>query len=1731
MKNGGERQRNWKGQSERVVEPVRHRWQVEAGRDSNDPSPVRSFRRTLALLLLLSVCMLSAFVYLLLHAPIKTPIVTVAATNYVWPLPPNGWASEDVSGLASLNGKALHWKDSSKSWQTKSSCLDDLRTQLRELSSLARRAGTIILYINMHGAVNEEGEACFIPPAASSLATAQWITMEELGSTIAANTPPGVKVLLILDCVHQRVHWNTAQLNNTFVNRVESWAALPRSDSIVVLTSSSPDQQSWSSPELHSTIFGRELRLGLAGAADHRSTDSEPANGNGDGAVSVRELADYLISGVDGWTQSHRGTSQTPRVMPPGFVDFRVAWSLKPGELGRQIAAAHHTDVAVSNTTSEDLAELWRGMDFLRDLGAYRYDPKNWAELEHKLLWLEQLSAAGSAYAELTSKQVFPALSRRIKDSLARAKELSNTHNEVAKSRILQEGAETEVTPSHLPSLALQEFLSEVPSSTANTLRASIVGAAVDANQSLAQVVASAGLPPETTLWNELNFVELTKKYECATHWPDRDIIQELFELRDRCERLAIRGDVRSHRWRRPAQLVADRERRQAEDQLILGPVDLLLIGNESQTWSGFRKSLDAIDGDKESIASRIEAAIEIRDQGLSELAYLAAWICSPETEFENLGDWKSTDVEKGQSEAAAQLLNAKPEGIDREQLAIQELKRWISGLQELGELLSNVSEPGTGKKEQLNEVFGQVHRDSDSLKALVRDHVDRALRTSAANGVTIRQVESLMALPFLSAYDRVSLRKKLEQLIRDSVLLSQRTQIEDSESGVSAVTKRLGLGKRSTKLESARTESPEIQRVRYAERMRIWASHPLGEILQLKDGLSIEASAGLANPRVSDSERELVAIDVANSRLRRCYQSMLSFNAFRLEDWGQSSGIKQTIAPESDDWTKTAFAEQYERAIIPLCPIRFESNSALSFRRLALKDLLLWFARRTIDDFYADGKSEGFFGTSSETYFERAVQRVLNYASSIQESTASMSESAQSIGEQVQILGPIARNGIIASVKRGSPVAESDRIPFEVNVQPTVATLSTELPWKLPIPDGLATILVRNPRGILREGRIGISMPVTGQTPSYNLVCPPLDQSLTHEVVVVYRGHEFPAPMFVRQGIVVDFKPSQYDWADLVLFGDRQRQPSTVFVLDCSWSMGEEIPMEAIALRSQSRLDLAKESVLRMLTQIASRPDARVGVRLFGHRLGWSRPIDEKTGATKGKSQILVQPNYPDAIPNDLVPSRDVEAILPLGRFSTDMIGGLSSKLTKIVPWGQSPLYLSIIESFRDFSADDDSTAKSIVIITDGDNFQFNASGRPGGEPGSTTTLDGVYRAWSTNKVPLFILGVGVSDRENANSRKTLQELAERTKGKYYDIENGSDLLRALSEQLSLGTYRVTKSDGVQNGKNADSFAEAKLNTPIELTKISQAPYDVSFQSIIKSIQLRGGESVELFLTDDARDIVSKPYDRSSPRSATLVRTGDSGRMIARVHRPSQHKNGVNFPISIQDPDSHFTPRPNQLWIEVTPVVANAKLPRQTYYFFDTHYEAKTPVPLVNWHASNWPGAATAADVRVWAKYEPTPNLQSIPLVQVLQNSQRYSDGVEVSGVEGVRLSIRVLENRAKPESVEIHVTEMHNDRSSGIGSIRVNLETEESNMPSRIIRRFETESKMAIHTFEFDASVGARMLRSPASRLTIQSRAASHEGAWQLQAGQPIRVDVTSIPETLPQIGFPTSGKPQRR
>ncbi len=155
-------------------------------------------------------------------------------------------------------------------------------------------------------------------------------------------------------------------LSNTFGESLAGWIQSNPDSRIRVLCAVAQDQQAWSGPDLGSSIFGREFRLGLAGAADRLSSPNSNSSGNGDGAVSLHELVDYLRVQVDQWALEHRGASQTPQLFPKESRDFRVSWTLTSRELNRQIAAAHAADFVPSSLSAVEQSGLWRKLDELR---------------------------------------------------------------------------------------------------------------------------------------------------------------------------------------------------------------------------------------------------------------------------------------------------------------------------------------------------------------------------------------------------------------------------------------------------------------------------------------------------------------------------------------------------------------------------------------------------------------------------------------------------------------------------------------------------------------------------------------------------------------------------------------------------------------------------------------------------------------------------------------------------------------------------------------------------------------------------------------------------------------------------------------------------------------------------------------------------------------------------------------------------------------------------------------------------------------------------------------------------------------------------------------------------------------------------------------------------------------------------------------------------------------------
>src|SRR5208337_2794598 len=99
-----------------------------------------------------------------------------------------------------------------------------------------------------------------------------------------------------------------------------------------------------------------------------------------------------------------------------------------------------------------------------------------------------------------------------------------------------------------------------------------------------------------------------------------------------------------------------------------------------------------------------------------------------------------------------------------------------------------------------------------------------------------------------------------------------------------------------------------------------------------------------------------------------------------------------------------------------------------------------------------------------------------------------------------------------------------------------------------------------------------------------------------------------------------------------------------------------------------RSKLSVAVEAVESMLRRLGEQGDVRVGVRFFGHRVGWR---------TDKPDTLARQESYPGGVPATLRPYEDVELFLPLGRFDSVTAGGVIRRLHSLKPWGESPIFL----------------------------------------------------------------------------------------------------------------------------------------------------------------------------------------------------------------------------------------------------------------------------------------------------------------------------------------------------------------------------------------------------------------------------------------------------------------------
>lgn len=1602
-----------------------HRWQdsssVEVGRARR-----RLERSRWAVVSVLALGLLVLLTYLLLTWRQKTPLVlVVAAEEYASsaPIPPNSWAREDANTLKHLDGKnVLVASPKQQPWN-----IQPLRfiPGPKELNLSPSRNPfwktdqPFILYLNMHGIVNEKGEPCLLLPDASLANNRRWYRLKDVLEEIRSRAQDR-NTLLILDCNRIRVNWNLGILYNSFVERVQQVVEEADLSNLAVLTSAGPGQINWSSADLQGSAFGKYLSLGLAGDAD----------GNRDGKVSLYELRDYLQHKVDAWSRFNRGERQTPTLFPAKVADFRVTWSDRGAltQLVEELRTRQEKPPA-PHLAPDELAVLWNRLEDVRTPELIRIDPLRCRELEHKLLRLEELSHGGTAYSEAA---------RNLRDELEKLLNEADTPRPA--SLVTLEVAHS------LPACEYfgvhnTEQLRQVASQLERL-------ATIPDTKSLLEEIGKDAIAPKLA---ETQLVLALREQNVSALWRQPVDVAKALQRRITGERLAFplhagggAADERANYHIRAVASEADQKRRQAEDILFVGEM------NAPQPYDQLAKEADELYTRTQQQWEQATAAFALHDQVLAQMPYLAAWLCSP-------------------------LAEKVPE---RDRLVNDHLLPLIQATHEFSEQLNQASPMQTRDAPlPFLQTQDRVRRHLAALKGAFKSEADRLRAQVAAGSEGPRAIEAVLLVPLLPS-------DETNNTSADASLGEVRRQLWANYSRIctelsNQFNERTEGSEKKEDLRAGEEIPPS-----YQHNISGWQSHPLLEILEMK---------GATTEGQTEAER-----------LRWCEESAAKARG-RLSQIGRITSAGGGALSQTDEvWLERLPLSRAERAVREAAAIYFDPHQTApvlaELRSFDLRQLLLWHAERALDDFWGSGQ-QPLFAEAASNYLA-AAERI--------SATPSFAVAQQLEGLRNRLNE--RRKAKTSGLRIQARTALKNVSTGDVDVSLQVRT-ETGLAQ---FPRGAAAVYLQNTSGRLTQlkaesatdsgGCFVLSPELTTQELRFHVPADLADEgNLT--AVAFFRGRndslEFPLPQL--KGVRIAYRPHHYDSQQITLFGDRQQRSQYIFILDCSASMNERV---GGATENVVRMDVAKRQFMSMLQELAARNQDRniqVGVWFFGHRAGT-------------KDQGIVYNRAWPGIPEGLRPSQDVERILPLQPFGREELGFVRDKVSAVKQWGITPLYLAVLQALQDFEEPLPGVARSIIAITDGQNNQDEPL-LPNLRAAPPTSLDQLIAAWRQRQrqgisVPIHVLGFDLPKQEAAQAGAEYTRLAEVTGGSYAEVQSGNDLLQALRERLELDGYMVFDAQ-----QQPIVPQPSPLNEPVEiLGKRFPQTFSVVFRSITKQVSLEGGEAIKLYVHEgDPPDIEAKPYippyGRSLANSGINLLAGDKATdLVLRVHRPifDREHSSVRFPISLQrDPNGpgkpHFTPRPAETWVEITPLQGTAET-GAPYVFYDTNFEPHEPVPVLEWVASQWPEEADRARVRFWCKYEPrTPITQFIALRDVVNSPAGFGDYQPVTGIRGVGLKIKI--NDSEDGDYRIVVEEKH-EPSTPIDVIRVQLVTAADAKPKQVIHQFDAQSGYATHTYDFDPKLRTQLEQT--GRIAIVPAEIVKDGALQLPKDRELVVPI---------------------
>ncbi|OYP35800.1 hypothetical protein [Rhodopirellula sp. MGV] len=976
----------------------------------------------------------------------------------------------------------------------------------------------------------------------------------------------------------------------------------------------------------------------------------------------------------------------------------------------------------------------------------------------------------------------------------------------------------------------------------------------------------------------------------------------------------------------------------------------------------------------------------------------------------------------------------------------------------ELAELIGNRDSSQT-LDSQIVGRFERLSRSYDVLRNQVTEAVGLvAQHADSGDALAVDRMHALLSIPSLSVSDRTALRARRRQLVTE--LATSKVKSGDGEAGASVL---------------AASDYAAIQAK--------WVGHPLDEILALPSNSDAKVATAEQTSvgRFVDAVRESVVQAVEKDKLSK----------FRADCFAATLRFRNAASLWMPKGTSACLVE---------------------LRAVDSQFLLIALASRALDDCWGPaGTDKAFFATASDACCDtvpllvatstlglgdQEKQRWLDVAD--QEVSVVRSRSSQ--------LSTLVPGALATKASPGIQIDDRDLIRSEVMLSSADAVPNE-------IADALAAVKVFRSGSAVDVAEIvpqdWYQLGTSGSNFELSMKPDSSPQLSLLAVRAVVRGHEFAAPVKVQRvgGVAVEVKP-QHSTVSEVTVNAQSAGISVAFVIDGSASMSEKL-----AGASDSKIDVAKDALSSMLLDLAERGDSRTSVRAFGHRVGWS---------TTPPLRIVTRPDLFGLVPDSILPSRDVEVFQSLSHLDLVATAAISERLGQLNGWGQSPLYLAVEQALGEFSEGGTSGDSHIVVITDGENYQYTP---PGDVSNLPTSQADVHSAWSSRRVPIHILGLGFDAKRDAGAAAEFEQLSHATGGQFHVLDSSTNLKQTLAELLRRRSYSIAS----QSSSEMPEFrVPVGQSVQVQVAEGGAEEYrvkvdsDPSFPAASEGLLLEGGESIQLYLENQLGELCSYPFDQNVVEQVELVeRNGVGADLVLRLHQPRRQRSAVSFMVSLQRKSSHTaglwkpTSRPDGYWFEVQPTNRDGKSVGDAYVFNDRVFKSNVSVPVMMFQANDWPPAANSAKINAWVSQRTQADRRAGSGLQL--NSPEVEDGgrpakarpsIEVPFVdrqkqpqlfgEDIRLEMRLVDTDQTFELQGVRCVLIFGASGMDVSAVKVELPGDSAVSPVSIERRYDSKLGIAVHTFwvSGDASTESIAFR-------LSKKATDVEGAWTMPHG----------------------------